>query len=219
MYSQIRQKYATLEFPLKFPDMILPDCFGTQKTTDVPLTETSTDSFHPSFPRPSNSIGLRIDSSNPSVDYKHHITEFLDAVHLEPTKYEFKKLKELDQRKHVLKINADVAKRRENLLLNRFINVYPYDYNRIKLQIPRSGSDYINGSYITGPMSNSPSSKPPSTRNSVHKELCQDWSKYDNINFLASQGPLPGTVDHHWQAIYENDVDIIVLLTNVPLSL
>ena len=32
---------------------------------------------------------------------------------------------------------------------------------------------------------------------------------------MATQGPLLETLDHHWQAIYENEVDIIVLLTNL----
>ena len=211
MYSQIRDKYATLEFPFKFPDMILPDCFGYKKAPAL----SNTVSFHPSFPRPNNSIGFRVDTSNPTVDYQHHISDFLSDVILEPTKYEFKKLKERDQRKHVLKISADVARRRENVQLNRFINIFPYDYNRIKLQLPSSGNDYLNGSHITGPLSSTSSNEPPGVRDSLQDELCQDYSKYDNVNFLASQGPLAETLEQHWQAIYENDVDIIVMLTDL----
>jgi protein tyrosine phosphatase len=131
---------------------------------------------------------------------------------LEPTKYEYKKLKERDQRKHVLKIHADVARRRDHLQLNRFINIYPYDFNRIKLQVPVSGSDYLNGSYISGPKSvknSNDSSMMMETRQTM------DYSKYENISFLATQGPLPETLEHHWQAIYENDVDIIVMLTKM----
>ena len=214
MYSQIRNKYATLELPFKFPDLILPDCFGHKE----PSTSSNTVSFHPSFPIPSNSIGFRLDTSNPSVDYQHHINDFLGDVILEPTKYEFKKLKEQDQRKHVLKINADVARRRENVQLNRFINIFPYDYNRIKLQLPISGNDYINGSHITGPLSETTrtsTNETPGARDSMEEGLCHDYSKYDNINFLATQGPLPETLEQQWQAIYENDVDIIVMLTNL----
>ena len=216
MYSQIRDKYATIEFPFKFPDLVLPDwCFGIYKPEQPEVFHTNTSSFHPSFPRPSNSSGLRINSGNPSIDYQHHIDDFLGNVALEPTKYEFKKLKELDQRKHVINTKADVARRQENLLLNRFINIYPYDYNRIKLQFSPSGTDYINGSYITGPLSSKTIAENSNLRNSVEEELCHDWSKYNNINFIATQGPLLETLDHHWQTIYENDVDIIVLLTSL----
>ena len=45
-----------------------------------------------------------------------------------------------------------------------------------------------------------------------------EFSKFRYINFLATQGPLQITLPHHWQAIYENDVDIIVMLTNTNKS-
>ena len=42
-------------------------------------------------------------------------------------------------------------------------------------------------------------------------ELC----KFRNITFLATMGPNLATITHHWQAIYENNVDIIVMLTKL----
>ena len=213
MYSQIRDKYATLELPFKLPDITLPECFGLKSSSSSSSSRPLSLPFQPSFNRPSGSIGFRVDTPNPAVDYAHTIEDFLNNA-LEPTKYEYKKLKERDQRKHVLKIHADVAKRRDHLQLNRFINIHPYDFNRIKLQMPlvSGGSDYLNGSYISGPKS---------VKNSNADSLLMDtrqtldYSKYENISFLATQGPLPETLEHHWQAIYENDVDIIVMLTNI----
>ena len=210
MYSQIRDKYATLAFPFKLPDANLRDCFGFTTSSPSPPGNASRTT--------TASIPFRVDTPNPAVDYAHPIDDFLEIVSLEPTKYEYKKLKERDQRKNVLKINADVAKRRNNLHWNRFINIYPYDFNRIKLQVPIANNDYLNGSYITGDKSMKDSKNSPTLvggETMAGRGRAIDYSKYENVNFLATQGPLSETVDHHWQAIYENNVDMIVMLTKL----
>ena len=206
MYSIIRDKYQELELPFKFPDMILPDCCNLQSQPQTPSRPKST------VPRSNRISTFRVDTPNPAIDYSHSIEDFLDSVPLEPTKYEYKKLKERDQRKHVIKIKADAYKRKENLKFNRYINIHPYDFNRIKLESSSTGCDYVNGTHITGIKSEKSSSESTPI---IDRSRSNDYSKYDNINFLASQGPLPETLEHHWQAMYENDVDIIVMLTKL----
>ncbi|KAK0155112.1 Phosphatidylinositol phosphatase PTPRQ [Merluccius polli] len=72
---------------------------------------------------------------------------------------------------------------------NRFTNIKPYNNNRVKLLsepgIP--GSDYINASFISG-------------------YLCPN-------EFIATQGPLPGTVADFWRMVWETGTRTIAMLT------
>ncbi|XP_046721007.1 phosphatidylinositol phosphatase PTPRQ-like isoform X2 [Silurus meridionalis] len=72
---------------------------------------------------------------------------------------------------------------------NRFTNIKPYNNNRVKLLsepgIP--GSDYINASFVSG-------------------YLCPN-------EFIATQGPLPGTVADFWRMIWETRTKTIAMLT------
>uniref|UniRef100_A0A672JQP1 protein-tyrosine-phosphatase n=1 Tax=Salarias fasciatus TaxID=181472 RepID=A0A672JQP1_SALFA len=78
----------------------------------------------------------------------------------------------------------------ENKVRNRFTNVLPYDWNRVKLTTSGSAesSDYINASYM------------PGYRN--------------NREYIATQGPLPATVNDFWRMIWEQQVKGIVMVTN-----
>ncbi|KAI4808001.1 hypothetical protein KUCAC02_027765 [Chaenocephalus aceratus] len=78
----------------------------------------------------------------------------------------------------------------ENKPRNRFNNVLPYDWCRVKLDTPNpnGNSDYINASYMPG----------------------YNSSK----DYIACQGPLPTTVNHFWRMIWEQRVRGIVMVTN-----
>ncbi|XP_061085824.1 phosphatidylinositol phosphatase PTPRQ [Conger conger] len=72
---------------------------------------------------------------------------------------------------------------------NRFTNIKPYNNNRVKLLsepgVP--GSDYINASFVSG-------------------YLCPN-------EFIATQGPLPGTVADFWRMVWETRSRTIAMLT------
>ncbi|XP_061438720.1 phosphatidylinositol phosphatase PTPRQ [Rhineura floridana] len=72
---------------------------------------------------------------------------------------------------------------------NRFPNIKPYNNNRAKLMPDASipGSDYINASYVSG-------------------YLCPN-------EFIATQGPLPGTVGDFWRMVWETRAKTLVMLT------
>ncbi|KAM8729575.1 receptor-type tyrosine-protein phosphatase H-like [Acanthopagrus schlegelii] len=78
----------------------------------------------------------------------------------------------------------------ENKARNRFNNVLPYDWCRVKLTTanPNAASDYINASYMPGYNS--------------------------NREYIATQGPLPSTVNDFWRMIWEQKVTGIVMVTN-----
>ncbi|KAG7239064.1 hypothetical protein INR49_030224, partial [Caranx melampygus] len=78
----------------------------------------------------------------------------------------------------------------ENKARNRFNNVLPYDWCRVKLSTsnPNETSDYINASYMPG---------------------------YNRQReYIATQGPLPSTVCDFWRMIWEQRVKGIVMVTN-----
>ncbi|KAL2088528.1 hypothetical protein ACEWY4_015427 [Coilia grayii] len=76
----------------------------------------------------------------------------------------------------------------ENRTKNRYNNVLPYDNSRVKLSILGSSfDDYINASNMPGYNS--------------RKE------------FIAAQGPLPGTVNDFWRMVWEKNVHTVVMLT------
>ncbi|XP_041131973.1 receptor-type tyrosine-protein phosphatase eta-like isoform X2 [Polyodon spathula] len=76
----------------------------------------------------------------------------------------------------------------DNKAKNRYNNVLPYDFSRVRLSIRNGASDdYINANYMPG---------------------------YDSKKqFIAAQGPLPGTVNDFWRMIWEQNVHTLVMLT------
>ncbi|KAM3591984.1 uncharacterized protein V6R79_010785 [Siganus canaliculatus] len=77
-----------------------------------------------------------------------------------------------------------------NKTKNRFINVLPYDRSRVRLNTPNPNipCDYINANYMPG-----------------HN---------NNREYIATQGPLPNTVNDFWRMIWEHRVKDVVMLTN-----
>ncbi|XP_061697884.1 receptor-type tyrosine-protein phosphatase beta-like isoform X2 [Syngnathoides biaculeatus] len=84
---------------------------------------------------------------------------------------------------------TDAALLPENRGKNRYNNILPYDSTRVKLTCVDDDltSDYINASYIPG--------------NRFRRE------------YIAAQGPLPGTKDDFWKMVWEQNVYNVVMLT------
>ncbi|XP_071114600.1 receptor-type tyrosine-protein phosphatase H-like [Haliotis cracherodii] len=80
-----------------------------------------------------------------------------------------------------------------NKLRNRYVNILPFDHSRVKLRSTGDDdddeTDYINANYIPG--YNSPR------------------------EFIATQGPMTGTVADFWRMIWEQDVNIIIMLSDL----
>ncbi|XP_053490596.1 receptor-type tyrosine-protein phosphatase C isoform X43 [Ictalurus furcatus] len=77
------------------------------------------------------------------------------------------------------------AKKPENQPKNRYVDILPYDYNRVTLS--HGGTDYINASFIEG-----------------YKE---------SNKYIAAQGPKEETVGDFWAMIWEQKTSIIVMVT------
>lgn len=81
------------------------------------------------------------------------------------------------------------AKKSCNAPKNRYVDILPYDYNRVQLTTGNgeAGCDYINASFIDG-----------------YKE---------SKKYIAAQGPKEETVGDFWRMIWEQQSSIIVMVT------
>ncbi|XP_019493615.1 PREDICTED: receptor-type tyrosine-protein phosphatase C isoform X2 [Hipposideros armiger] len=87
------------------------------------------------------------------------------------------------------KFSIKEARKSFNLNKNRYVDILPYDYNRVELSEINgdAGSNYINASYIDG---------------------FKEPRKY-----IAAQGPRDETVDDFWRMIWEQKATVIVMVT------
>ncbi|XP_052809643.1 tyrosine-protein phosphatase 10D-like [Mya arenaria] len=84
----------------------------------------------------------------------------------------------------------EAANLEPNKSKNRWVNILPFNHSRVKLQQLDDDdpeSDYINASYVSG----------------FHQQR----------EYIATQGPLPGTIDDFWRMVWEQNVMVIVMLT------
>lgn len=100
----------------------------------------------------------------------------------------FAEFEEIPKRAPLLECSA--AKAPHNQSRNRFKDVLPYDATRVKLTQRKDNSDgYINASHIK-----------------LSAATMNWW-------FIATQAPLPETSQDFWQMIWEQEVDVIAMLT------
>ena len=86
---------------------------------------------------------------------------------------------------------------------NQVAENLPFDQNRIRLQKPIDGCDYINACWIS-------SQNEDTTYDEV---IYTDYPSYSKIKFAIGQEPLSNTMDHHVRMIHENRFDIIIGFT------
>ncbi|KAL5109470.1 Receptor-type tyrosine-protein phosphatase gamma [Taenia crassiceps] len=82
---------------------------------------------------------------------------------------------------------TSVARLPDNMTKNRYTNVFPYDHTRVILKNGRK-SDYINANYVDG--------------------FCRPRA------FIAAQGPKDTTFDDFWQMVWDENSNIIVMISN-----
>uniref|UniRef100_A0A182KA26 protein-tyrosine-phosphatase n=1 Tax=Anopheles christyi TaxID=43041 RepID=A0A182KA26_9DIPT len=87
------------------------------------------------------------------------------------------------------------ARKTENMGKNRYRDISPYDCTRVVLQHAESG-DYINANYVNMEI-------PPARKTN---------------RYIATQGPLPSTVNDFWRMVQQESSHLVVMLTTVKES-
>ncbi|XP_048861461.1 receptor-type tyrosine-protein phosphatase beta-like isoform X2 [Brienomyrus brachyistius] len=125
----------------------------------------------------------RISSPIKAAYFEYHLAKLLADSNYLLSE-EFEDLKDVGRNQ-----SLDTALLPENRSKNRYNNILPYDSTRVKLSYVDDDpcSDYLNASYIPG--------------NSFRRE------------YIATQGPLPGTKDDFWKMVWEQNVHNIVMVT------
>lgn len=90
--------------------------------------------------------------------------------------------------------NRKIGQTDGNMSKNRYKNILSYDYTRVKLK--RQDNDYINANYIKLVDNLETLSPVP------HSKI-----------YIATQGPLPDTVDDFWLMVWQENSDTIVMVT------
>ncbi|XP_014665166.1 PREDICTED: tyrosine-protein phosphatase non-receptor type 11-like isoform X2 [Priapulus caudatus] len=88
------------------------------------------------------------------------------------------------------------GQRPENKVKNRYKNILPFDHTRVKLQDgdnDQVGSDYTNANIITP----------------EDEAIIGDSKKH----YIATQGPLPNTIEDFWRMVLQENSRVIVMTT------
>lgn len=85
----------------------------------------------------------------------------------------------------------------EKSVMDRYNNIKPWDYNRVKLRVPADKADYVNASSIT--------------------LASQSDHGLPDLRYIAMQGPTLPSIPHVWRMIAEQTVSaaVIVQLTTM----
>ncbi|XP_078330682.1 receptor-type tyrosine-protein phosphatase epsilon-like [Crassostrea virginica] len=84
------------------------------------------------------------------------------------------------------------AKKPENKVKNRYTTIYPYDHSRIVLGSTKDEGGYVNANYIEARIDTK-----------------------GQKTYIATQGPKPKTIADFWTLVSEEEVTVIVCLTNL----
>uniref|UniRef100_U5EUF9 Putative receptor-type tyrosine-protein phosphatase mosPTP-1 n=1 Tax=Corethrella appendiculata TaxID=1370023 RepID=U5EUF9_9DIPT len=127
-------------------------------------------------------------TSIPAAEFKSHVLK----LHTDGDIGFSKEYEAIQNESATEEYASEVSQHPDNKAKNRYLNIIAYDHSRVHLRqttVQKKHLDYINANFIDG-------YQKPSA-------------------FIATQGPLSGTIENFWQMIWEQKVMIIVMITNL----
>ncbi|CAL1526213.1 unnamed protein product [Lymnaea stagnalis] len=124
----------------------------------------------------------------PVEDFIAHV----DLMHVDSDIGFSNEFDEINRTSYSDKYPCDSSNMNDNRNKNRYINIVAYDHSRVMLKSELSRmrqSDYINANYVDG-------YKKPKA-------------------YIATQGPLPQTFADFWRMVWEQNTNVIVMITNL----
>ncbi|KAF7731545.1 hypothetical protein EC973_009309 [Apophysomyces ossiformis] len=109
--------------------------------------------------------------------------------------------------------------------LNRYTNIWPYEYTRVKVAQPQTGTGYINASYIQYAdtiAARSSITIPSSSFSSTTTNISTDHVSYTSLQtmklqgpqpyrrYISTQGPMPDTFADFWQVVWEQNSRVLI---------
>ncbi|KAL3266763.1 hypothetical protein HHI36_010922 [Cryptolaemus montrouzieri] len=125
-----------------------------------------------------------------AISVKHFIS-YYNKITNDPTllKKQYEEIEDESKNNRQF-VNTTFAMKLENKRKNRYTNIIPFDEHRVKLNIDEDdeiSSDYINASFIKG------------------------YS--GEVEYIATQGPLEHTCKDFWKMVIQENVTVIVMVT------
>ncbi|XP_056002087.1 uncharacterized protein LOC125661665 isoform X2 [Ostrea edulis] len=167
-----------------------------KRRTDGIYKETNKAQGSPRLTTTNNVRNDEMDDSNDDLYVNEAVTDILIehlesaiAVKRENENNGFRK--EYAALPHGEQHKCDAGKLPQNVPKNRFKTTFPYDHSRVILRTKadEESTDYINANYIDG----------------ANRKR----------EYIAAQGPKPNTLRDFWTMIWQENVSVIVMLTNL----
>ena len=120
-----------------------------------------------------------------------------------PAEKQFEEL-ELNDERRVDHYPSSVGRRYNSKHAKRSLNVFPdvipYDSTRVILRNTIRGVDYINATWLNRAEEEGPYAVP----------IMTPYLPFSKINIITTQNPMPQTMEHYYQMLYENYIQVVV---------